>query len=297
MLKVSHLSKKFDDVKAVNDLSFSVEKGNTFAFLGTNGAGKSTVIHMIIGLLSPDSGEIVFDKDIPQDEIGVVFQNHRLDEDFTIEENLMIRAQLYGVSKKNAQKHVSELLQAINLTDKRDRIYGKCSGGEKRKADIIRALLNNPQFLILDEPTTGLDAESREEIWLFLKKLQTDFGMTIFLTTHYIEEAEYVDYVVIMHEGKIEVEGTPEQLRIEYSKTILTLTSKNEKELLSLLQTYTYPFECKNNLFFIEVNNSKEAIPILQQATEFISDFSIIKANLEHVFLQVTKQIKRRDHR
>ncbi|SEJ10061.1 ABC transporter, partial [Alkalibacterium gilvum] len=124
MLKVSHLSKKFDDVKAVNDLSFSVEKGNTFAFLGTNGAGKSTVIHMIIGLLTPDSGEIVFDKDIPQDEIGVVFQNHRLDEDFTIEENLMIRAQLYGVSKKNAQKHVSELLQAINLTDKRDRIYG-----------------------------------------------------------------------------------------------------------------------------------------------------------------------------
>ncbi|MDN6631481.1 MAG: ABC transporter ATP-binding protein [Staphylococcus equorum] len=297
MLEVSHLSKQFGSIKAVNDLSFSVRKGTTFASLGTNGAGKSTVIHMIIGLLKPDKGEINFDTDTLPEEIGVVFQNHRLDDDFTIEENLMIRAQLYGVSKAHAQKRVDELLQAIDLTDKRDRIYGECSGGEKRKTDIIRALLNQPHFLILDEPTTGLDAESREEIWTFLKKLQSDFGMTIFLTTHYIEEAEYVDYVVIMHEGKIEVEGTPDQLRRDYSKTILKLVSKNEKKLLSFLQNYSYPFEYKNNLFFIEINHSKEAIPILQQATDYISDFSIKKANLEHVFLQVTKQIKRRGNR
>ena len=154
MLEVSHLSKQFGSIKAVNDLSFSVRKGTTFAFLGTNGAGKSTVIHMIIGLLKPDKGEINFDTDTLPEEIGVVFQNHRLDDDFTIEENLMIRAQLYGVSKAHAQKRVNELLQAIDLTDKRDRIYGECSGGEKRKTDIIRALLNQPHFLILDEPTT-----------------------------------------------------------------------------------------------------------------------------------------------
>lgn len=294
MLEVRHLNKRFGEVQAVKNLSFTVEKGSTFAFLGTNGAGKSTVIHMLIDLLKPDSGEIIFDEDIQQEEIGVVFQNHRLDDAFTLEENLLMRAQLYGITKKEAQERVNELLNIMNLTDKRKRIYGKCSGGEKRKTDILRALIHRPSFLILDEPTTGLDAESREEIWIFLKKLQVELGMTIFLTTHYIEEAEYVDYVVIMHEGKIEVEGTPDQLRMQYSKTVLTLIPKNEQELFRLLKTHSYSFNNENRLFFIELTNSKEAIPILQQTADYIVDFSIRKANLEHVFLEVTKQIKNR---
>ncbi|MDN6194564.1 MAG: ATP-binding cassette domain-containing protein [Alkalibacterium sp.] len=294
MLEVRKLNKRFGDVQAVKDLSFTVRKGSTFAFLGTNGAGKSTVIHMLINLLQPDSGEIIFDEDMRQEKLGVVFQSHRLDDAFTLEENLFIRAQLYGMNKVEAKERVEELLEVMNLTDKRHRVYGECSGGEKRKTDILRALLHHPSFLILDEPTTGLDAESREEIWLFLKKLQVDFGITIFLTTHYIEEAENVDYVVIMHEGKVEVEGTPDQLRVDYSKTILSLISKDKEELLSSLTTHSYLFTSENNTFFIEIQNSKEAIPILQQTADLITDFSITKASLEHVFLQVTKQIKNR---
>lgn len=180
MLNVRHLNKKFGEIQAVKDLSFTVKKGSTFAFIGMNGAGKSTVIHMLIDLLEADSGEIILDDDIQQEKIGVVFQSHRLDDAFTLEENLYIRAQLYGLNKLEAQKRVNELLKVMNLSHKRSRVYGKCSGGEKRKTDILRALLHRPEFLILDEPTTGLESESREEIWIFLKKLQADFGMTIF---------------------------------------------------------------------------------------------------------------------
>lgn len=294
MLEVRHLSKRFGDVQAVEDLSFTVKEGSTFAFLGTNGAGKSTVIHMLIGLLNPDSGEITFDENMRQEEIGVVFQSHRLDDVFTLEENLLVRAQLYGMDKLEAKERVVELLEVMNLTSKRHRIYGECSGGEKRKTDILRALLHRPRFLILDEPTTGLDAESREEIWAFLKKLQTDFGMTIFLTTHYIEEAEYVDYVVIMHEGKIEVEGTPNQLRQTYSKTVLTIIPQKIEALLTFLTAHSLPFFQDSRAVHIEIENSKEAIPILYQTMANITDFSIEKASLERVFLQVTKQIKNR---
>jgi len=292
MLKVSHLSKSFGDVHAVKDISFHVEKGSTFAFLGTNGAGKSTVIHMIIDLLKPDTGEVIFTGGVLQEVTGVVFQTHRLDEELTLEENLMIRAKLYGIHKRDAKQRIDELLKLTNISHKRDRIYGKCSGGEKRKTDIIRALLHHPDFLILDEPTTGLDAESREEIWAFLKKLQQDHGLTIFLTTHYIEEAELVDYVLIMHEGKIEVEGTPTELKSQYTKTLLKLYTANKSHVLDILQTYPYSFESENNIVFVEVNKSKDAIPILQQTEDFIEGFLIEEASLENVFLEVTKQIK-----
>lgn len=232
MLKVNRISKRFGNIEAVKNVSFHVKEGSTFAFLGTNGAGKTTVIQMIIDLLKPDHGEIIFSDGNLQEVTGVVFQSHRLDEELTIEENLIVRASLYGMNKSAAKKRVEELLALTNLTEKRQRLYGKCSGGEKRKTDILRALLHHPRFLILDEPTTGLDAESREEIWNLLRQLQKEQGITIFLTTHYIDEAEHVDYVLIMHEGVVEVEGTPNELRKEYSKTVLTLYPYKKKNLL-----------------------------------------------------------------
>lgn len=291
MLIVSNLSKKFGKIKAVNDLSFQVKKGETFAFLGTNGAGKSTVIYMLLHLLTPTGGTIKFSDESPP---GVVFQSHRLDESLTIEENLMVRAKLYGYSKKEAKKRIDELLAVTHLSTKRDRLYGKCSGGEKRKTDIIRALIHQPSLLILDEPTTGLDAESREEIWNVLRNLQVKQGLTIFLTTHYIEEAENSDYVLIMHEGKIEVEGTPNLLKEKYSRTILRLYPKDagHYRLADILHEHRYSFDLEKNSLIITLSSSIAAIPILQAASNDIERFTISEASLEHVFLQVTKQIK-----
>lgn len=287
MLTVNHLSKSFGKVHAVKDVSFNVKKGSTFAFLGTNGAGKSTVIHMMIDLLKPDAGKIKFMDDILP---GVVFQSHRLDEELSIENNLMIRAKLYGMSNQEAKKSINELLELTNLSNKRDRLYGKCSGGEKRRADIVRALIHQPNMLILDEPTTGLDAESREEVWMLLQRLQKEQELTIFLTTHYIEEAEHVDYVVMMHEGVIEVEGTPDDLRNHYAKTTLILDVKNEDEVKRLLEDQLY--ELNDNKVYIRLDSNKDAIAILKIVEKEIIDFTIKEASLERVFLQITEQIK-----
>ena len=294
MLKVNRLSKSFGKVHAVKDVSFHVKKGSTFAFLGTNGAGKSTVIHMIINLLKPDYGDIIFTGGTLEEVTGIVFQTHRLDEELTIEENLMTRAKLYGLSKKEALKRIDELLEVTHLLDKRKRQYGQCSGGEKRKTDIIRALLHHPNFLILDEPTTGLDAESREEVWAFLRSIQIQRGLTIFLTTHYIDEAEYADDVLIMHDGQVEVEGTPHELKSNYSKTTLLLYVENKDHIINWLNSRQYSFESTNNMISITLQKSKEAIPILYMAEEDITHFSIEEASLEQVFLQVTEQIKRK---
>lgn len=292
MLKVRQLSKHFGDVHAVKDVSFHVKKGSTFAFLGTNGAGKSTVIHMIINLLKPDHGDISFTGGVLQKVTGVVFQNHQLDAELSIEENLIIRATLYKIPKKDAMKQINALLELTNMSGKRHRLYGNCSGGEKRKTDIIRALLHHPRFLILDEPTTGLDAESREEIWTFLQSLQQEQGLTIFLTTHYIEEAENVDYVLIMHEGKVEVEGSPDELRSQYSKTILKLHAVNQEHLIELLHSHQYSFERQKNGVSIQLDHSKDAIPILHLLEDEITNFSIEEESLENVFLHVTEEIK-----
>ncbi|MHC0551485.1 ABC transporter ATP-binding protein [Salinicoccus sp. CNSTN-B1] len=294
MLKVSHLSKSFGDVKAVDDVSFHVDKGSTFAFLGTNGAGKSTVIHMIIDLLKPDAGEIIFAGGMLQAGTGVVFQTHRLDEALSLEDNLLIRAELYGISRKEATRRIEELMKLTNIFEKRHRIYGTCSGGERRKVDIIRALLHQPQLLILDEPTTGLDAESREEIWTLFKKLQSDHGLTLFLTTHYIEEAEQADHVLIMHNGKVEIEGTPDALKSQYAKPILKLKVVEPQQVKEILDTYSYRYECVGSSVRVEIKDSKDAIPILQHVEHYISGFSIEASSLEKVFLEVTKQIKAR---
>lgn len=294
MLKIKHLSKSFSNVQAVKDVSFHVKKGSTFSLLGTNGAGKSTIIHLITNLLKPDKGVIEFSHGDVQNAIGVVFQSHRLDDEFTIEENLMLRAKLHRLNNHKARKRIDQLLRLTNLVEKRKRLYGNCSGGEKRKTDIIRALLHEPNFLILDEPTTGLDAESRKEIWAFLQELQSETDLTIFLTTHYIEEVEKVDYVLIMHEGKIEVEGTPDELRKTYAKTTLKLYPSNSNQLISTLQTLDCIYHDENHMISIPLKKTTDAISILHQGKSWIQDFSIEQASLEQVFLSVTQQMKDR---
>lgn len=290
MLTVNNLNKKFGEVEAVKDVSFHVPEGAMFAFLGTNGAGKSTVIHMLLKLIAPTSGVITFTTD---DVPGVVFQSHRLDEALTIEENLLVRAKLHGLSTSAAKARVEELLEKTDLLAKRKRKYGTCSGGEKRRTDIVRALIHEPKLLILDEPTTGLDVESRVEIWEMLRELQAEEGLTIFLTTHYIEEAADADHVLILHEGKVEVEGTPISLKEQYAETILTLYPIELEILKERLLACEIGFEIEKETCIISLQTSIDAIEILRSVEGYISRFTLKEASLEDVFIQMTKQIKR----
>lgn len=293
MLTVTHLSKRFGDIQAVKDISFHVKKGSTFAFLGTNGAGKTTVIRMILHLLTPDQGDVVFTGGVLEEVTGIVFQTHRLDGALTLEENLMLRAKLHGIPKLKAKQRIDHLLDLTKMSEKRKRRYGDCSGGEKRKIDIIRALLHDPAFLILDEPTTGLDAESRKDIWKFLRRQQKEQDLTIFLTTHYIEETEDADDVLIMHEGIVEVQGTPQKLKTRYGKTALKLYPADHDHLINLLTEQNIAFQLENNNIFINLQTTKEAIAILNTVQDHIDHFSIQEASLEQVFLKVTEQLKR----
>lgn len=291
MLTINQVSKYFGDVEAVKNVSFHIEKGTTFALLGTNGAGKSTLIHMIIGLITPHKGTITFSKN-QLELIGVVFQTSRLDEEFTIEENLITRAKLYGISHKEAKTRVNDLLELTHLSNIRHRKYRHLSGGEKRKADIIRAIVHKPSFLILDEPTTGLDVESRKEVWKILNDLQAQHKLTILLTTHYIEEAEYADYVVIMHEGNIKIEGSPHELKKRYSQPVLIIHTLKPRKIINYLNKQDLSFECSHNKISISLVTSMQALPILNDLHALITDFSIETAHLEQVFLNIAKHIK-----
>ena len=221
IIKISHLNKCFGDVKAVNDLSFRVRKGELFAFLGVNGAGKSTTISIICGQLMKDSGIVqVNGVDVDQAEIrikrmlGVVFQDSVLDKPLTVKENLKSRAALYGITGKVFEKRLQELIVLLDFGEFLNRPVGKLSGGQRRRIDIARALIHRPEILILDEPTTGLDPQTRRLIWSVIEKLQTDENMTVFLTTHYMEEAEALsDYIAVMKGGKLLALGTVDELK------------------------------------------------------------------------------------
>lgn len=230
ILEVKNLRKTFKDLVAVKNLSFSVEKGSFFAFLGENGAGKSTTIKMICGLMRPDSGTILREgrelfslsekeREEEQRKFGVVFQNSVLDFPLSVEENLLSRARLYGLKKKEAQARIQELARELSFTALLKRHLKPLSGGERRRVDIARALLLRPKLLLLDEPTTGLDPETRTALWEVLEKLRKQEGLTLFLTTHYMEEATDADKVILLEKGAIAAEGSAQELRKRYTKT------------------------------------------------------------------------------
>lgn len=238
IIKISHLNKCFGDVKAVNVLSFRVRKGELFAFLGVNGAGKSTTISIICGQLMKDSGIVqVNGVDVDQAEIrikrmlGVVFQDSVLDKPLTVKENLKSRAALYGITGKVFEKRLQELIVLLDFGEFLNRPVGKLSGGQRRRIDIARALIHRPEILILDEPTTGLDPQTRRLIWSVIEKLQTDENMTVFLTTHYMEEAASAGYVVILDKGRIATEGTPFDLKNRYVQDTVSIYGVTEEEI------------------------------------------------------------------
>ena len=210
IIKIDHLCKNFGDVKAVQDLCFRAKEGELFAFLGVNGAGKSTTINIMCGQLSKDSGSVIID-DADLDKnlnhikgtLGVVFQNSVLDSALSVYDNLQSRAALYGITGVAFKERLSELAKLLDFEDLLKRTVGKLSGGQRRRIDIARALINRPKILILDEPTTGLDPQTRKTLWNVISDLRKNENMTVFLTTHYMEEAAEADYVVILDSGKI----------------------------------------------------------------------------------------------
>lgn len=295
IITVEQLSKTFGDVKAINDISFYVEEGALFSFLGTNGAGKSTTISILLTLLKQDQGTIHVNgytvgkhDDKIRKEIGVVFQDSLLDPLLTVKENLHIRGSFYGTAKNEREDAIMNAATATNLVDFLDRPYGKLSGGERRRTDIARALIHKPSILVLDEPTTGLDAQSRKSIWDTILRLQKETKMTVFLTTHYIEEAAESDFVVVMNKGKIIAKGTPEQLKTAYSSHKLTLIALDHTELKTMLQADHYNFIEERSMFHLTIDSTTDAIPILNKYEGYLSSFEVKMSSLDDVFLTIT---------
>lgn len=291
VIEISHLCKSFGDVKAVQDVSFCVKEGELFAFLGVNGAGKSTTINMLCGQLEKDSGTIlVCGKDRTSNSaevkrnIGVVFQTSVLDSHLSVKDNLVSRAALYGIHGTALEKRLAELDDLFGFRKLMKRTVGKLSGGQRRKIDIVRALLHNPKILVLDEPTTGLDPQTRKTLWDAIAYMRATNGMTVFLTTHYMEETADADYVVILDGGKIVAEGTPLDLKNSYTGDFITLYGVEEKDV----ETLNYPYQPISGGFRIAVQNTEEAAELIVKNRELFRDFEITKGKMDDVFLAVT---------
>jgi len=294
IIEIKNLCRQFDQFVAVDHISFTVKQGELFAFLGTNGAGKSTTISMICTLLPKTSGSIIvdgFDTDKEaakaRSRLGVVFQTNVLDDLLTVGENLNIRARFQGLSGEELHHRINELRDVFGLSDIWKRPFGRLSGGQKRKCEIARAILNKPEILILDEPTTGLDPQTRTAIWKLIRDMQTQQGMTVFLTTHYMEEAAAADNVLILEKGRICAEGTPDTLKSKYGKDTLKLRFPDLEEGIHQLQEMGYTAKQKADYVSLSIEDSHEALKIVNSLDDFL-DFELIKGNMDDVFLNVT---------
>ena len=291
IIQINHLNKSFGNVKAVQDLSFRVKEGELFAFLGVNGAGKSTTINIMCGQLSKDSGSVVInahdlDKDMNliKSELGVVFQSSVLDSALSVYDNLQSRAALYGITGKDFKIRLKELAKILDFENLLKRTVGKLSGGQRRRIDIARALFHKPKILILDEPTTGLDPQTRRILWNVVSDFRKNENMTVFLTTHYMEEATEADYVVIIDNGKISAEGTPLELKNIYTGDYITIYGEQEENVKKLGMEY----EKLRNGYRIFVPNTKVATNLIIQNPQLFYDYEITKGKMDDVFLAVT---------
>lgn len=291
IMEIEHLDKHFGAVHAVRDLSFHVKEGELFAFLGVNGAGKSTTINILCGQLEKDDGAVKIngadldrDTDSIKRSLGVVFQNSVLDKELSVKDNLESRAALYGIHGKSFQTRLKELSAMLEFGDLLKRPVGKLSGGQRRRIDIARALLHDPKILILDEPTTGLDPQTRNTLWRVISDLRRTRNTTVFLTTHYMEEAADADYVVILDAGRISAEGTPLALKNTYTGYFITLYGTTEAEV----QKLETPYEKIGGAYRVAVPNTESATRLILKYPEVFRDYEITKGKMDDVFLSVT---------
>ena len=291
IISIKNLNKTFKEVKAVNNLSFKVKKGEFFAFLGINGAGKSTTISIMCGELTRDSGEVYIDgKNIDEQmesikvNMGVVYLKNVLDDPLTVKDNLKFRAALYGIHGKEFVEKYEKLASLLDFADLSSRTYGKLSGGQKRRVDIARALIHDPEILILDEPTTGLDPQTRKTVWKVVNDLRKEKGLTVFLTTHYMEEVTDADYIVILNKGEIVAEGSPLELKNKYTGDFISIYNVSKEEIVLL----GLPFSEIPNGYRIEVANTYEATKLIINNPNLFKDYEVIKGKMDDVFLNAT---------
>lgn len=297
IIQVEGLKKHFGKVKAVDDISFQVERGELFGFLGVNGAGKSTTINMLCTMLHPTDGEATIcglrvgkDDEEIRKRIGVVYQNNCLDERLTVKENLMIRSALYEKSERVRKKRVMNVCEILELEDVYNRKFKMLSGGQKRRCEIARALVHAPEIMFLDEPTTGLDPATRKAVWQSMEKLRKEENMTIFLTTHYMEEAARASHIAVLDSGKLKEYGTPFSLKETYAKDRLRLLPKAgcEQRLEQYLLQNEKSYKKKEEAYIVVTQDSMAALPVLAQVKELISGFEMLQGTMDDVFLNVT---------
>lgn len=297
-LKIEHLCKSYGEIKAVDDISFEVVKGSLFAFLGINGAGKSTTINITCSILDKDSGKIYVDGyDLDDNsthiksQIGIVFQTSVLDKDLTVKQNLDIRTSFYSLSKAEKKKNIADIIELLELGSILNKPVRNLSGGQMRRVDIARAMVHRPKLLILDEPTTGLDPKTRMIVWALIDKIRAETGMTVFLTTHYLEEAELATDVVIMDKGKIIAHGTPNELKNKYSRDYIVSYCKNRNEEFETAlseKNVSFSYDEEHTAYKIYIKDTSDAKKLLAEFDRFLSDIEILKGTMDDVFLNVT---------
>ena len=290
-ITVNNLTKKYDDFTAVDNISFDVEEGELFAFLGENGAGKSTTINILCTILGKSAGDVrVFGRELSKEDdeirklIGIVFQNSVLDKKLTVGENLMTRGAYYGLSRAQIKARLEPYMEDFEIGEIWNRKYEKLSGGQRRRVDIVRALINDPKILFLDEPTTGLDPKSRKIVWDHIIKLKKEKQLTIFLTTHYMEETADADEVKILEHGRIIASGTPAELKSRYASSRLVWYTDKSRSSEDIISGYDYSYDADH--YNIKFKGS--VTDLLYRNSRMITDYEVIKGSMDDVFLNLT---------
>lgn len=300
IIEITGLKKSYGTLEAVKGIDFYVEKGTLFAFLGPNGAGKSTTINIIDTLLKPDAGDVVIDghtlgreDDEIRPIIGTVFQDNVLDKLLTVKENMITRGSFYYSKKNELMAAVDNAARITGVTGFLDRPYGKLSGGQRRRADIARALVNIPEILILDEPTTGLDPQTRQNIWETIEHLRKEKNMTIFLTTHYMEEADRADYVVIIDNGSIAAKGTPADIKEQYSTDNLIIHTSYIEKVTGIIKDMGFKYKIQGDTMTIKLDSTMQSLPVIEKCKDMMTGFQVIEGSMDDAFINVTgKEIR-----
>ncbi len=301
MIQVNNLTKKYGDFTAVNQISFQVKKGEMLGFLGVNGAGKSTTINMLSTMLRPSEGdthicglELGKDNDRIRRRIGIVYQQNCLDDILTVQENLLCRGIIHGATEGAAKKRLQELVELLRLKDILKKRYQKLSGGQKRRCEIAAALMHTPDLLFLDEPTTGLDPATRKDVWSTIENLRKETGMTVFLTTHYMEEASSANRIIILEKGIIRADGTPFALKEKYASDTVRLFCPRESqiEIAEKLRDYHILTQKEEYGLSFTVKNTRESIEPVFVLKELIQGYDVVQGNMDDVFLNACKEEK-----